>query len=96
MEAAGTPLGGGALKLEATHIRQVPLPSLSHEDCLRLATLGRQLSQGIPSAQRQIDIFILAASFPGSHEHYLRDMARHIETHLEAARAARQRTIHDI
>jgi len=96
MEAAGTPLGGGALKLEATHIRQVPLPALSHEDCWRLATLGRQLSQGIPSAQRQIDIFILAASFPGSHDHYLREVARHIETHLEAARAARQRTIHDI
>lgn len=95
MEAAGTPLGGGALKLEATHIRHVPLPPLSHDDCLKLATLGRQLSAAVPSAQHQIDIFILAASLPGSDELYLREVARHIDIHLEAARAARQRTIHE-
>jgi len=27
MEAIGTPMGGGALKLEATHLRRLPMPS---------------------------------------------------------------------
>lgn len=95
MESAGTPLGGGALKLEATHIRQVPIPPLSDRDCVRLATLGQQLAGAVPSARHQIDMFILAASLPGGVENDLREVARHIDTRLEAACAARQRTVHD-
>lgn len=95
MEAAGTPLGGGALKLEATHIRQVPIPALSHRDCERLAALGQQLAGGVPLARRQIDMFILGATLPGMHENELKKVARHIDARLEAARAARQRTSRD-
>lgn len=95
MEAAGTPLGGGALKLEATHIRQVPIPALSDRDCGRLASLGQQLAAGVPSARHQIDRFILAASLPGMDQDHLKDLARHIDSRLEAACAARQRTVHD-
>lgn len=95
MESAGTPLGGGALKLEATHIRQVPIPPLSDRDCERLATLGQLLAADIPSAQHQIDMFILAASLPGIGERDLKEAARHIDVRLEAACAARQRTVHD-
>jgi len=95
MEAAGTPLGGGALKLEATHIRQVPIPALSDSDCERLSALGQQLAAGVPSARHQIDMFILAASLPGMNENNLREVARHIDSRLEAACAARQRTVHD-
>lgn len=91
MESAGTPLGGGALKLEATHIRQVPVPSLSDSDCQTLETLGQQLAASAPSAQHQIDIFILGASLPGLNEKDLETAARHIETRLQAACAARQR-----
>lgn len=95
MEAAGTPLGGGALKLEATHIRQVPIPAFSLRDCERLAALGQQLAAGVPSARHQIDMFILAASLPGMNENDLKKVARHIDSRLEAACAARQRTVHD-
>lgn len=95
MESAGTPLGGGALKLEATHIRQVPIPPLSDRDCKRLATLGQQLAAAAPSARHQIDMFILAASLPGIGENDLTEAARHIDTRLEASCAARQRTVHD-
>ena len=95
MESAGTPLGGGALKLEATHIRQVPIPVLSDRDCERLAALGQQLAAGVPSALHQIDMFILAASLPGMNENDLKKVARHIDSRLEAACAARQRTVHD-
>ena len=95
MESAGTQLGGGALKLEVTHIRQVPIPILSDRDCVRLSTLGQQLAAALPSARHQIDVFILDASLPGSDESDLREVARHIDTRLEAACAARQRTFHD-
>lgn len=95
MEAAGTPLGGGALKLEAAHIRQVPIPALSGGDCGRLSSLGQQLASGLPSARRQIDMLILAASLPGLDEKDLEEAARHIDSRLEAACAARQRTVHD-
>lgn len=96
MEAAGTPLGGGALKLEATHIRQVPIPLLSDRDCERLNDLGQQLAKEIPSTQHQIDAFILAASLPGGDVDDLEHVARHINTCIKNACAARQRTFHDI
>lgn len=95
MEAVGTPLGGGALKLEATHIRQVPIPALSDHDCEKLAALGQRLAAGAPSARHQIDKFILAASLPGIEEGDLNEAARHIDARLRAVCAARQRTVHD-
>jgi hypothetical protein len=95
MESVGTPLGGGALKLEATHIRQVPIPPLSDRDCERLATLGQQLAAAVPSAQQQINMFILAAALPGIDGRDLEGAARHIDSRLKAACAARQRTVHD-
>lgn len=91
MESAGTPLGGGALKLEATHIRQVPVPSLSDNDCRTFEALGQQLAASAPSAQHQIDMFILSAALPGLNEKDLKAAARHIETRLQTACAARQR-----
>lgn len=95
MESAGTPLGGGALKLEATHIRQVPIPALSDRDCERLATLGQQLAAAVTSARQEIDVVILAAALAGIDENDLQEAALHIETRLEAACAARQRTAYD-
>ncbi|UIY24828.1 SAM-dependent methyltransferase [Rhizobium leguminosarum] len=91
MESAGTPLGGGALKLEATHIRQLLIPSLSDSDCQTLETLGKQLAAFAPAAQHQIDMFILGAALPGLDESDLKTAARHIDTRLQNACAARQR-----
>lgn len=45
MEVIGTQLGGGALKLEATHLRQMIIPYLSHNDRDRLAQIGEHLSR---------------------------------------------------
>jgi hypothetical protein len=42
MEALGSPLGGGALKLEATHLRRLPLPLLSLDDLSELRWLGSE------------------------------------------------------
>lgn len=41
MEAAGTPLGGGALKLEAVHLRTMPVPHLDPEAIATLNNAGR-------------------------------------------------------
>ncbi len=46
MEAIGTPLGGGALKLEATHLKRLPLPELNAADLARLDAEGRVMSEG--------------------------------------------------
>lgn len=43
MEALGTSLGGGALKLEATHLRKLPLPKLSADKIEQLDRLGQSL-----------------------------------------------------
>ena len=42
MEALGATLGGGALKLEATHLRQLPLPVLSDSAKRCLTGLARE------------------------------------------------------
>lgn len=43
MEALGTSLGGGALKLEATHLRKLPIPRLSAARVEQLDRIGRSL-----------------------------------------------------
>jgi hypothetical protein len=55
LEASTTPMGGGALKVEATHLRVLPLPSLSNEDTIKLATLGRRLSK-LPRTPEPLDV----------------------------------------
>jgi hypothetical protein len=42
MEALGATLGGGALKLEATHLRQLPVPVFSNSAQERLRSLARE------------------------------------------------------
>lgn len=43
-ECIGTPMGGGALKLEATQLRYLPIPVLSSSAIARLVAIGRILS----------------------------------------------------
>jgi hypothetical protein len=43
LEATGTVLGGGALKVEATDLRRLPLPDLSAHEVEQLVALGRAL-----------------------------------------------------
>ena len=59
MEALGTPLGGGALKLEATQLKQLPIPLLESPDLDRLALAGRALQNTGAAARNSVDIFIV-------------------------------------
>ena len=66
MEALGTPMGGGALKLEATHLRNLPIPPLSGGDRVELDAIGKRLPRGDSSARVQADEVILNALLGGA------------------------------
>ena len=65
MELSATVFGGGALKLEAAHIRHLPVPPLSANDWARLSTLGEQLVSGmdVVGTLIKIDSLIACAVF---------------------------------
>ncbi len=73
MESIGTPMGGGALKLEATHLRRLVVPKLSEGDFTRVAELANEIRREqpvTPSALDEIDrIVIRAIVRPGNEEH---------------------------
>ena len=59
MEAIGTPLGGGALKVEASHLRSMPVPRLSDYAIERLNAIGPELTQGSSEIQSEVDGIVL-------------------------------------
>lgn len=61
MEASGTPLGGGALKLEATHLRRLPVPRLTKEARCALDAAGRNLTRDSHDVQEHINRIVLQA-----------------------------------
>jgi len=64
MELIGSVMGGGALKLEATHLKKIPLPNFRSDEISRLDTLGRALSQsGDPLILRKIDELVVGVFF---------------------------------
>ena len=68
MEVVGTPLGGGALKLEATHLRRMLFPKLSNRARAKLHDLGRSLGQDTRENLRDIDQIVLTP-FTSASEH---------------------------
>lgn len=65
MELSATVLGGGALKLEAAHIRHLPIPDLSAQDWSLLTKLGEQLVREASAAPiiTEIDALITRVAF---------------------------------
>jgi hypothetical protein len=61
MEALGTPLAGGALKLEATHLRHMPIPILSESTRQKLDAAGRLLTRNTADVQSRIDKIVFDA-----------------------------------
>lgn len=71
MEAIGTPMGGGALKLEATHLRRLPVPKLSSSEFERISEIARNgpkephlSAEGLNG----IDIIIVKGILGGRHD----------------------------
>ncbi len=63
MELMASVMGGGALKLEATHLRRLPIPNLNSIEWSRLAGLGDRLATGNEAASiiREIDLVVVTA-----------------------------------
>ena len=96
MEATGTPLGGGALKLEATHLRQMPMPLFTGDARIALHDAGKCLRRDSQGIQAQIDRIVLQALYPGILTNSkASELAVHIATQTSALCAARQRMRHE-
>ena len=91
MEAVGTPLGGGALKLEATHLREMPVPVLANKARSALDAAGRRLTRDSEDVQAQVDRIILRALLPWP-EVALLELARRMAMETTALCVARQRS----
>lgn len=61
MELSASVMGGGALKVEASHLRRLPIPHLSHDGWERMKGLGREMAQGLQGAKEAIDRAVAAA-----------------------------------
>ena len=91
MEAAGTQLGGGALKLEATHLRQLPLPLFSEETRDELDLLGKQLERDNTEVLSRIDQLVLRVAFPEANASTLETTATQLREVIQSVSSARQR-----
>jgi hypothetical protein len=67
-ETACTVLGGGALKVEAAHIRRLPVPKIDRHDWRSLERLGAKLiqSEGAVPVRSEIDKFLANRIMPDS------------------------------
>jgi len=86
MEATGTPMGGGALKLEATHLRRLPMPVLDEDHIRELASIDRTCPPKL------IDQVIARALLRGeSDTSRMSQMNGALHSFVDAAERARQR-----
>lgn len=85
MEAIGTPMGGGALKLEATHLKRLPVPLLDSENIARL----NEVDDHYPA--EQIDTVMLGALMGNREDGRIRRLAEQLQTFIDDAQSARQR-----
>ncbi len=92
IELFGTPLGGGALKLEATHLRQILVPQLGRDEKRALDVAGRLLARETPDLQATIDQIVLGAVI-GGHEKMLPGIASDMASYASALCDARQRVM---
>lgn len=80
MEALGTKMGGGALKLEATHLRRLPVPFLSAAQRAELDRLGKRLARNSAAEKKRIDDVVLSAVCGGLSQSFsLAGLAAEIE-----------------
>lgn len=92
MEASGTPLGGGALKLEATHLRRLLVPRLTTEARSALNAAGRNLTRDSHDVQEYINRIVLQALVPEPmSEPSMLELEARLMTRTRDLRAGRQR-----
>jgi len=81
METIGTPMGGGALKVEASHLRNMPVPRLSDYAIERLNSVGLKLAPGTSEVQREVDLIVLEAILgPATKQRQYSSLAANLES----------------
>lgn len=88
MEALGTPMGGGALKLEATHLKQMPLPAMPLERRLELDKVASVHVRGKAASLADIDAIVLEAVLG---QPATKDIVRAMTDRLQSLRHSRLR-----
>lgn len=93
LEASATVLGGGALKVEATHLRRLPLPSLDVAALDQLDCFGGQLTlggqQNHASTREQINELVWSALLGSAFIGCVRDEAEQAASRLLGLRNPR-------
>ncbi|WP_215889827.1 hypothetical protein [Acidithiobacillus ferrooxidans] len=74
IEFSGAVMGGGALKVEATHLRRFPVPSLSDDQIRRLDGLGANLAKGKSINEMVAAINAVIAISLGSDEEGIKEL----------------------
>ncbi len=96
MESTGTLLGGGALKLEATHLRLLPLPRFTREHRAALHQAGTCMSRDMGKTPTQADYIVLKALFPNYNgERAISALAIELAARTRAICVARQQVRRD-
>ena len=94
MEALGTPLGGGALKLDASHIRRMPVPHLSEHAIQELNKAGQELTLESLEVQAAIDDIVLRGVVGSEiQERELRNLSISLEERSRRLHIERQRIL---
>jgi len=91
METMGAKLGGGALKLEASHLRQIPIPCLAGD---ALGALKTAVRSGGASSVVLVDRILLKPLLSGSPPHAQLDaLAAVLRNRASCARDGRRRSV---
>jgi hypothetical protein len=91
MESLGTPMGGGALKLEAAHLRKLPIPALSETEKEKLHIEGLQLRRASEKTRERIDKIVFEALCKETLGADPKELATMMTIRSEALRRMRQR-----
>ena len=86
MEALGTPMGGGALKLEATHLRRLPVPLFDDHEIEQL-----RLVDGLTSPEAVDEIVARALLGDMADDRRVFEMNDALRSYVVAAERARQK-----
>lgn len=89
MEAIGTPMGGGALKLEATQLKRLPVPRLEDDEIERLNSLGGKYPiEGIDGV---VIGALLKHTEGGTEPERISRTRERLQSFIESAQLSRQR-----
>ena len=90
MEALCTPLGGGALKVEATHLRRLPVPKFTRHQRAALSVAGKRLTRNASTTQAEIDGIVLDALCSGKAKPCPRKLAGALKERAASLMSARR------